>query len=184
MLTRRCQQQDGLTLVELLVVLLLVSVIGSIVAGGVIRGMRAEAHAQSRIEAFEQMQIAMERVSRDVRAASPLIEAEDDRIQLELTRDGTCFRFTYEVDDDALLVVEERLADDCETPTASSVRVLVPELEPGSTVFVYEMDEYDNGERKEADAVDDIRFVTITFTRTLFDQSPVTVRTVVGLRNS
>ena len=180
----RCRKQEGMTLVELLVVLLLVSVVGSVIAGGLIRGMRAEAHAQSRIEAFEQMQVAMERASRDIRAAAPLEVAEANEIQFQLTRDSACFRFTYWVEDDALQVREERSTDGCATFPSEAVRVLVPELEPGTPVFVYETDVYADGEREVAATADDVRFVTITFTRTLFDQQPVTVRTVVGLRNA
>jgi prepilin-type N-terminal cleavage/methylation domain-containing protein len=187
MLIVRHRAQDGFTLVELLVVLLLFGVISSIIAGAMIRGLRADAQAQSRIEAFEDMQLALERVSRDVRAASmPLEMAEPDEIRLRLLRDGSCLEYTYWVDDadSALYVSERRSTDGCATFGPAAERVLVPGLQPNSDVFTYESDQYDAGERMAANPVTRPDFVTITFTRTLFEQRPVTVSTVVGLRNA
>ena len=185
--------QGGFTLVELLVVLLLLGVVGSIVAGGLVRGMRADAQAQARIEAFEDMQVALERVSREVRAASTpppesVLDFDKDGkwLQLQVLREGTCIRFTYEVDadDDVLRASEERSTDGCENFGTSTDRVLVPDL-ADHAVFTFETNRYDDdGERIAADSAGDIRFVTITFTRTLFEQQPVTVSTVVGLRNA
>ena len=191
MLTRRHDRgrSSGFTVVELLVVLLLLGIVSSVVAGGLIRGQRADAQAQARIAAFEEMQIALERVSREVRAAStPLpddvLDEDGEWLQVDVLREGICIRFTFEVGaDDALRVSEQRSTDDCDNFGTATDRVLVPDL-ADPAVFTFETNQYDDGERIAATDARDIRFVTITFTRTLFEQQPVTVSTVVGLRNA
>ena len=186
LMSSRRRAAGGFSLVELLVVMFILAVVGTIVANGLVRGLQADRQAQSRIEAFEDMQIALERVSREVRAAStPLLVAEEDEIQFEVLRDGGCIQFTYWVDeDDALRSLEERSTDGCVTFDVDTQQILVPRLEPDSTVFVFETDQYDEDGRVLAEDVEEVRFVTISFTRTLVDQQPATVQTVVGLRNA
>lgn len=186
----RYRDHDGFSLVELLVVMVLLGIVGAIAATGISRGLQADREAQSRIEAFEDIQIAVERVSRDVRAATTLIDIEPRDIRFEVVRDGSCVEHRYWVDENGdLRAADVQFTDDCETPSGSGERILVPAIEPGSTVFIYETDEYledadGNRQRTSTEAVGDVRFVTITMTRSLVDQRPVTVRTVVGLRNA
>ena len=181
----RRRAAGGFSLVELLVVMFILAVVGTIVANGLVRGLQADRQAQSRIEAFEDMQIALERVSREVRAASTLLVAEEQEIQFEVLRGGGCIQFTYWVDgDDALRSLEERSTDGCTTFDVDTEQILVPRLKPESTVFGFETDEYDEDGRVPTEEVDEVRFVTISFTSTLVDQQPATVQTVVGLRNA
>lgn len=187
----------GFTVVELLVVLTLLAVIGAIVAVSMSRGLQADAQARSRIEAFEDMQVAMERMTREIRGASPvrageavLEEADAETLQFLVRRAGSeCLRFRYGVNDDGdtLLAAQQRSDDDCAEGTfgAWSEQLLVRDLEPGRPPFTF----YRDDDREEAldpgtMRLADVAFVEITFQRTLvLDQRPVTVSTVVGLRN-
>ena len=202
MLTRRGRhEQAGFSLIELMVVLIILGIVGTIIAGGLTRGLRASNEAQARIEAFEDMQIALERVSRDVRGASTLwaIEDEDsvwdvgEGIEFERLRDGEgdCARYTYWVEDRALWVSEEVSTDGCDTFADSAERILVPQLENTEvfTFSTYVTDENDDLYRQrveidDPDDIDDISIVTITLTRRPFGQADATVETDVGLRNA
>lgn len=180
----RARASDGFTLVELLVVMLLLGIIGGIVAVSVTRGLRADAQARSRIEAFEDMQIAMERVSREVRAAHPILEKGDNNIKVQVRRDGTCIHYTYEADGQQLVENEDRYEADCVTSLGSSERILIRGLDPGSPIFGYrtptDPDPVDPGTLQNSE----VSVVELTFTHALaLDQRPVTVRTEVGIRN-
>lgn len=195
MLTRyRHDPQAGFSLIELMVVLVILGLVGTIIAGGLTRGLRASNEAQARIEAFEDMQIALERISRDIRGASTPLLAIDvggtvgGGIQFERLRDGEgdCARYTYWVEDGSLRVSEEQSTDGCDpdTFTAPAERVLVPQLE-NAEVFTFST--YDDGDLTvidDPDDIDDISIVTITLTRRPFDQADATVQTDVGLRNT
>ena len=179
---------DGFSLVELLVVLFVLAVVSGIVATSLARGLQADRQAQSRIEAFEDMQVALERMSREVRAAVPPLRTWDDRdIEFDIQRDGGCVRFRYWVDgDDNLRSRERRSNDECVTFQTDAERILVPRVAPGSPVFSYRtpaIDE-DTSEREVATDVEGVRFVVITITRTVLEQPDATVRSTVGLRNA
>lgn len=187
-------REAGFTLIELMVVLVILGIVGTVITASLTRGVQASNQAQARIEAYEDMQIALERVSRDVRGAStPLLAidgtdwdvGEGIALQRLLDGDGACVRHTYWVADGSLHAAEERSTDGCVTFASSGERILVPQLD-NSTVFSFST--YDeNGKRKpitDADDISDISVVTITFTRTLVGQQNATVETNVGLRNA
>ena len=184
---------DGLTLVELLVVLTLLAVVGSMISMAMIRGLQADAQARDRIEAFESMQIAIERMSREIRAASDatagdlLATANSNEIRFQARRlDEDCLEFHYRLDGDEVIASQWSSTDGCDTLTGGADQVLVRgiDLTDVDGIFAY----YDE-ERKALDPTDpdfdqEVAFVEIRFVRTLVhDQRPVTVNTMVGLRN-
>ena len=179
----------GFTLVELLIVVFLLAIVGSIVGVSMVRGLRAESHAQARIEAFEDMQIGLERMSREVRAARfPLLEAAEDEVKLDVLRGGQCLRFHYWVEDGQLWSSETRSADDCTGPFAPdppTENVFVPNL-GDSAVFEFLGSDMSVLEDEPIDETK-VFAVRITLTRDFpgDDASPpVTVRTTAGLRNA
>ena len=64
--------QRGFSLVELLVVMVLIGVVGSVVVSAITTAMRSSSQTQSRIQATQELEIAMQRITRDIRAADPL----------------------------------------------------------------------------------------------------------------
>lgn len=176
----------GFTLVELLVVLVILSILGAMVASSIVSGLRADAQARDRIEAFEDMQIAMERVSREVRAADPILAADtvNDAITVRVRRDGACHDFTYQAGGGTLDVTQVRYAADCSTTVGTSQVRLLRDLEPTAPVFEFR-DVGDNVLTGASVTPTAIETVRISFEHVLeLDQNPVTVSTVVGVRNN
>lgn len=169
--------QSGFTLVELVIVVFLLGVVGAIVGVSMVRGLQAESRAQERIEASEEMQIALERMSREIRAARvPLAEAEPGAITLDVLRDGGCVRFRFWVQDEDLWGSEERSTADCDHSDTAAERVLVRNLDE-HTVFEYLTSSLEDAGANPA-------AVRIALTRELQGQGPVSLSTTVGLRNA
>jgi type II secretory pathway pseudopilin PulG len=101
MLTRIRRDTAGATLVELLVVMVLLGVIGSVVTSAVITGLRSAASTQARLEALHELEVAVQRVSRDLRAARVLSLSPDDAfgrdLGAEIDRDGQDLTVRYRV---------------------------------------------------------------------------------------
>lgn len=192
----RAHRQDaegGFTLVELLVVVFLLAIVGSLVGVSMVRGLRAESQAQARIEAFEDMQVALERMSREVRAARlPFVDGESDELELEVLRDGECLRYSYEVDADGRLwTSESRSADDCDgpfTPDPPAERLFAQNLDPDVDVFEYLDRNLEPGASLDPGASDDEAVVAVRITLTQvfpgYEQRPVSLSTIVNLRNA
>jgi prepilin-type N-terminal cleavage/methylation domain-containing protein len=116
MLTRLRADRDGVTLVELLVVMILLGAVGSIVTSAVVTGLRSAAATQARIEALHELEVALQRVSRDLRAAKVLTLSPDDAfgrdLGAELDRDGVALEVRYRVVDDVVSGVSELVRED------------------------------------------------------------------------
>lgn len=175
---KRVRASDGATLVEVLIVLVLLAIVGAVVGSGVMTGLRADAQARDRISAFEDMQFTLERMSREIRAADPLLLADDDEIHVRVFRGGECLEFEYELDGADLMITQRRSTDGCDTFESDSTQLLISDLDAGP------MFEYRNSVGDPASDLDETTFVRITFVRSLANQQPVTVSTVVGLRNA
>jgi prepilin-type N-terminal cleavage/methylation domain-containing protein len=70
---RRANDERGFTLVELLVVMVLMGVVGGVVVNAVSTSFRSAAATTSRVRALHELEIGMQRISRDLRAADPLV---------------------------------------------------------------------------------------------------------------
>lgn len=99
MATRR---ESGFTLVELLVVLVLMGIVGGIVVSAITTSMRSASSTSARIHATQELEIAMQRITRDIRAADPLelspSGAFDTEAGAQVVRDGESNTVMYALD--------------------------------------------------------------------------------------
>jgi type II secretory pathway component PulJ len=126
---------DGLGMVELLVAVALTSVIATLVVTTVVQSFAHERRTVARVESLNVAKVGMERLSREVRAAAPILQADDDRLRIEVHRADGARTLTYEVDTDGdrahIDFVEEH--EDGGTLTGT----LVSGLDPDAVVFTY-----------------------------------------------
>lgn len=174
----RSRGEAGFTLVELLVVLTLLGVIGSIVTSGLVQSMRVTRESQTRIEAMAELQRGAERMGRELRAACPLTGADPSDVRLVVARDGTRFEHRFRLSGGA---VTHRVVEDPDgTPTTvQPERVLVPAVDTTLTRFTYL-----DADGLVATAPGDVRSIRTVLVRTLPDQPrPLRVESGVTLRN-
>lgn len=89
---------EGYTLVELLVVIIIFGIIGTILASTVISSMSATRREQERVFTVQTAQTALERLSKDLRTADPLVAANLNDVTLLVYRSGHCERRQWWVD--------------------------------------------------------------------------------------
>jgi prepilin-type N-terminal cleavage/methylation domain-containing protein len=89
MRARIARGSAGFTLVELLVVIFLLSVVGTITSASVIRGFHLQARQTSQTESLNKAKVAFERMSQEVRGANPIRIAEAQRLELLILRNDT-----------------------------------------------------------------------------------------------
>lgn len=179
MLTRaraRLRGAEGITIIELLVVMVIFGVVGSVVASGVIQGLQSSRLAQARVEALADVQRGVARMGREVRAACPVRTATATKVVVDVKRAGDVHRYGYTLDDAAdELRYETYQPATALTPTSEGV--LVREVVNTAPFTAYDSD---------GTATTDPRMVTrvrILVERDLPEQDAITVRTDVSTRN-
>ena len=97
------REEGGVTLVELLVVILLLGVIGGFVTASVVNALQATRKGEARVMALNDLQRGIERVGRELRAAEELkIEPGSDpseNIGAQVTRRGERIVYRYYLQD-------------------------------------------------------------------------------------
>lgn len=180
--------EAGLSLVELLVVMVIFGLVGSIATAGMIRGMRTSDQVQDRVAVMGDLHQAAARVSRELRAACPVSVATPYRVQATIFRNGERLRYTYETTaaTDALREVVHVWNASASPPAWSATPrsdrrfiqgVLNADL--GRPVFKY----FDRDGNVTADARR-VHRVKIELVRDLRDRAPLELATSVNVRNS
>ncbi|HVL98408.1 MAG TPA: hypothetical protein VM324_03865 [Egibacteraceae bacterium] len=139
----RLRGEEGITLVELLVVTLLMAVIGGIVLTGVVSAHRVTRHTESRVQALTAIHHTMIGVGRHVRAAdsrdavnTALIAASPERLETDVLRGTRRIRYTYTLSAGRLIErrrVWDATASLTSTPTSDRSRTLMAGLVNGAS---------------------------------------------------
>jgi prepilin-type N-terminal cleavage/methylation domain-containing protein len=176
------EPQAGFTLVELLVVTLILGVVGSIVVGGIVSVMRSTQETQSRTEAMAELQIGVERATRELRAANCQVEGFDqDELTVEVGRPGERQQHTFAFEGGEL----RHSLHDAESGTDVFVdRVLVRDLadDPGGFEYFEDFDHAADG-GEAATSASELHLIRITMRRDLDQGPPIEVETVASPRN-
>lgn len=177
--------EDALTLVELLVVVVLVAVVGSIVTSGIVSALRSAQATNARVEALNELEIATQRISRDLRAAEAIIVDADEPGWLITSvlreEDGSLSQVTYFVDSDDVL----RRFDTQQTlVTAIGNDRAETAGDPEDPIFTYHRQDGSIIETCDGPTTcDGLAQVGVRLVRDIDDRTPVVVETRTAIRN-
>lgn len=185
------RSEAGFSLIELLVVMVLVGVIGSVVFSSSLQALQIQSDTTSRLDAMHELEGAVQRASRDLRAANPLristTEDAESYIAADVYRGNEKLEVIYELvelgDDRALAQSVSREGE------IVSQRDLVTLVRDDTTaIFRYldadgELIRCDAGPADCAAEFGRAYSIAIRLERLVRDQEPVVVETVVSIRN-
>src|SRR2546421_10116540 len=95
---RRLRTDEGSTLIEMLVVVVMLAIVGGILTEAMISGMRNTRQVQNRDYSNESLQSEVERMARDIRVADPIQAASATSITVDrqaCTSPFYCIRRTW-----------------------------------------------------------------------------------------
>ena len=173
----------GFSLVELLVVVLLLGVVGSIVASGIISSLRADRRTRARVAVTADLTKGVDRMTKQLRVAAPVVAFAPDSVTVQTYRDGFRWQYTYTYDVAAKTVTEtmERYASETAVvPDQTVTKTLLNNVSngAGAPMFAY----YDR-DGTVADFGHEVARVVLTLVETPFEQEPIRFETSVNLRN-
>ena len=180
MLVDRFRRDDGVTLIELLVVLVLLGVVGGVVMTAIVTAMDSSRQTAARSHALTEIETALQRVARDLRAAQDIIitDSPRDSIEVNIVRgvdefgEPLAFTVSYLVDGESLIRedTEQTLVTFIDNDLA---------VEP---LFAY----YDRtGEELACSpGVCPVDHIEITIVRGIEGRTPVVASTSVAVRNN
>ena len=173
--------EAGITLVELLVVMVLFGIVGGVVTSAIVSAMRSTQTTTARINATQELEIGLQRVTRDLRSADPLVLSEtddfDDELGASILSGGDRRTVNYRLEGDE---GDQRFVRE---DTAQTLVAVVDN--GGQPVFRY-LDRFGD----ELQCTDDCeseylkaRQIEIRLVRDIGDDGAIEVSTRVGVRN-
>ena len=196
--TPKDSREGGFTLVELLIVMVLMGVVGTVTLASFVQSSRSAQTATERLDAVNDLTPAMQRMTRDLRAASPLVidtgGQYTTKVGTEFVRGGVTYRIDYYVDGvgaDAKVLSDRSIvaADGTLTPVGTSNLVADVENEATDPVFSY----FDNDDQPitctgATQACRDEHVtasrIEIRLIRGVGEQTPIEYVTSVNIRNA
>ena len=111
MLRRNAHDERGFTLVEVLVAIVIAAIVGGLTVGFVARSAEQERSTTSHVLTLNEAKTALERLTRDVRAADPIVAAADDALTVVVRNEGSSRCRRWSVVDDMTLTVQTQAED-------------------------------------------------------------------------
>jgi prepilin-type N-terminal cleavage/methylation domain-containing protein len=209
---RMRDREEGFTLVELLVVMVLLGVVGGVVVNAIVTGSASARASTARTMALHDLEIALQRVGRDLRAADPLYvtsgtDAEDygRQVGAEIVRDRSVHFVTFGVEtiDGRQQLVQDTASVDLDELIESGLpiddlittqprRTLVTEVDNPTDVFTYFDREGEpitcrpgiDASKEDCDLLySDAYQLGIRLERVVAGQQPVQAETRINVRN-
>jgi prepilin-type N-terminal cleavage/methylation domain-containing protein len=191
--------EAGLTLIELLVTMIIMGVISAVVTAGIVTSLTDQRRERTRLDAVSGSQQVLERVTKDLRAADPLVAADASSVTVLVYHGAACQQRRYYVNASNQLVEEIAsypASASCRTRsgtvgTASSF-VLLARVANASTDPLFSYRRIDAAQDAEvpvtvpvvATFLPLVDSVTVSLKAGLKEnQAPVSVSTSVDLRN-
>lgn len=200
----RLRRDDGFSLVELLAVMSILLIVGGVVTSALVASFNAARVSQNRIESLNDLQRGLERVGRELRAATPLEPDPtdyDNRMSAQVIRDDERIIYTYYLT--APVDGLSELREDVERYTLdgtfleSREGIFITDITnaaTGTPLFTYYAVDDDNAIVEiDCDGLDfdqclaehlTARQVKLTLERDLPGQQPLQVETIINIRNT
>jgi prepilin-type N-terminal cleavage/methylation domain-containing protein len=197
---RRLRRADeGMTLIELVVAMVLLGVVGAVAAAGVLSAFQDQRRERSRLDAISSSQRAFERMAKDVRAADPLVAGDATTLTVLVYHGTSCQQRRYYINASKQLVQDISTyanSTSCRTktgvPGTASSHVLAQGVLNDATKPLFSYQRIDPAQDAlvavttpvSTTVVGLVNKVTVNLNIGLkFGQQPVTLTNAVDLRN-
>ena len=189
------RSQEGFTLVELLVVMLIMGIVGAVVTTALVRGMQTSMVAQSRINGLSDLQRGLERVARELRVADPLcvqIDASDPDLHesalgASIYRNGKRYFHLFYMDEtgaDQELLQDVTVYDPPDSATGTLVSSGTFVADVGNDLLGVPLFEYLDQDGNVPSPLGSAAQVTINLAKQVRGDDPILVSTTVEVRNT